>query len=320
MKKSTHFNDMLTRAIGSMMKDDAVGEVLGFYRDDGELKIIEVDPEEITADSVHRYEMLLFDGGNEQGEGWKHVFFPITGQEIFSLESEPPAPEVAHNDAQNDLREPLLSLVEHKASNYSPRTYHNAKSADLTVALACDFTTAGEKLTHKAAGANYLGIPLTFSPEETARMILYHLRERGIERPTLNIAGNGIYTLSKRYNWSQEAVNLHLVQVLALVHRERPISKIISGGQTGVDISGIVAAHLLRIDAEATFPNGFIQRFEDGQDTCRSEAEIRGEVLDMAESIRNDLAVLLEGKPQDKPATPAAPASEPPQDEFNFGF
>lgn len=320
MKKSTHFNDMLARAIESMMNDDAVGEVLVFYRDDDGLKIMAVDPTEITADNVHRYEMILFDGGNEQGEAWKHVFFPASGQEIFALESEAPAPDVALSETQSSQHEPLLSLVEHRASNYSPRTYHNAKSADLTIALACDFTTAGEKLTHKAAGANYLGIPLTFSPEETAKMVLFHLRERDIERPTLNIAGNGIYTLSKRHNWSQEAVNLHLVQVLALVHRECPISKIISGGQTGVDIAGIVAAHLLKIDAEATFPNGFIQRFADGQDTCRSEAEIRREVLDMAESIRNDLAALLEGKPQHNPSTPAAPTSEPPQDEFNFGF
>lgn len=47
-----------------------------------------------------------------------------------------------------------LIIKESTSSKYTPRTYYNAKSADLTVAFAVDFSTAGERCTHKAAGAN----------------------------------------------------------------------------------------------------------------------------------------------------------------------
>ena len=36
-----------------------------------------------------------------------------------------------------------LTIQEYKSTSYAPRTYHNAHSADLTVAIACDFNTAG---------------------------------------------------------------------------------------------------------------------------------------------------------------------------------
>lgn len=317
MKKTTHFSDMLARAVSRMMQDDAIGEVLAFAREDGPLVIYEYSLKELAdiTEEADQYEMIVFDGANKQGESWKHVFFPLSQQEFISLEPPAPGAEIERTEE----REPLLSLVAHKASNYSPRTYHNAKSADLTVAIASDFNTAGEKLTHKAAGDRYVGVPIEMSPKDAAAVILYHLRNRDLKQPTINIAGNGIYTLSKQ-GWNQQAANLHLVHVLALVHRKHPISKIISGGQTGVDMAGIVAAHLLKIDAEATFPQGFIQRFEDGQDTCRNEADIRSEIIDMANAIRSDLAVLLDTAQQIPAPTPAAPVSEPPQDEFNFGF
>ena len=307
MKKSTHFNDMLTSTIARMTKDDAAGETIVFYRSmKGELLVDKVKPDSISTDNMLQYEMVLFDGSNSRGEAWKHVFFPYTQQEFFSREREA-SPEVE------------LSLVEHSSSNYSPRTYHNANSADLTVALACDFSTAGEKLTHKAAGSNYLGVPIQFTPQDTAKMILYHLHERGLANPTINIAGNGIYTLAKKLDWSQHAVNLHVTHALALVNREIPIKLVVSGGQTGVDIAGIVAAQVLQIDARATFPKGFVQRFEDGRDVSRQEEDIRREILEMAEAIRSDLAALLDAK-QPTPGIAAAPALQPPQDEFDFGF
>ena len=48
---------------------------------------------------------------------------------------------------------------------YHDRTVMNAREADLTVAFAVDFSTAGEKLTREAAGDRYLAIGLPATPE-----------------------------------------------------------------------------------------------------------------------------------------------------------
>ncbi len=321
MKKPNPFSVKLGSAINSMLQNDATGCVLAFTRERGRLVPHEVDPESLSDDAIKQYEMIVFDGGDSHGSAWKHVFFPPTQQEIFCFDS--PYDGIDLDRPESDTpskREPLLSIVEHRSPNYSPRTYHNAQGADLTVALACDFGTAGEKLTHKAAGQKYLGVPIKFTAEETARMIVYHLKEKGLTHPTLNIAGNGIYTLRKKADMSQLMVNLHLTHTLALVNREIPIKKIISGGQTGVDIAGIVAARLLQIDAEATFPKGFTQRFEDGQDITRTAEDIRAEVEAMADAIREDLKTMIDleaGARKPAPA-PAEPTKE--QETFDFGF
>lgn len=54
----------------------------------------------------------------------------------------------------------------------------------------------------------------------------------------------------------------------------------ISGGQTGVDIAGIVAAQALRIDAVATLPKGYLQRFEDRIDRNMTEEAVREQIYD----------------------------------------
>jgi hypothetical protein len=170
----------------------------------------------------------------------------------------------------------MLTIVEHKSSSYAPRTWHNAKTADLTVAFAVDFTTHGEKLTHKAAGARYLGLHLEDDPLLSARRLYVAMKTHRVS--TLNVAGNGIYTLSKHGVW-QRTVNLCVFSILQKVHEFYPIKKIISGGQTGVDLAGGVAGVALGIDVEMTLPGGFRQRHEDGVDVNHTEAEIREQVM-----------------------------------------
>ena len=51
-----------------------------------------------------------------------------------------------------------MKIIENKSSSYAPRTFANAKSADLTIAFAIDFGTAGEQLTKKAAGQRYVAV------------------------------------------------------------------------------------------------------------------------------------------------------------------
>lgn len=83
----------------------------------------------------------------------------------------------------------MLLVKEHTSSNYSPRTYYNAKSAELTLAFAMDFNTAGERLTRKASYPNYLPLDLKEPWIDNARKIYKELNKRNCT--VLNIAGNG---------------------------------------------------------------------------------------------------------------------------------
>ena len=154
-----------------------------------------------------------------------------------------------------------LEIREHASGHYSPRTYHNARMADVTAAFAADFSTAGERLTHKAAVGRYVAIELSNrTPIEAARLV-YRAVAR-LDAHVLNVAGNGIYTL-EQFGWSQDAINGYVLEALSYVCKHWRIERIVSGGQTGVDIAGIVAAHRLGIDAVATLPKGFVQRAAD---------------------------------------------------------
>lgn len=55
---------------------------------------------------------------------------------------------------------PKIEILEHPSSSYAPRTWANAANSDVTIAMAVDYSTAGERLTHKAAGKRYLALPL----------------------------------------------------------------------------------------------------------------------------------------------------------------
>lgn len=132
----------------------------------------------------------------------------------------------------------MLEIVEHPSAGYKPRTLHNAQQADATIAFAVDFSTAGEKLTRKAAGDKYLAVPLGTDTLDAARSIFRFLRER--HAGVLNIAGNGIYALSS-HEWTQWACNAYIHFIISKVHEHRPIGQILTGGQTGVDLAGAVA-------------------------------------------------------------------------------
>lgn len=166
---------------------------------------------------------------------------------------------------------------------YRPRTLRNAELADATVAFAVDFTTAGERLTRKAAGARYVAIPLGGSDIEAARMLYRHLR--ALNAKTLNVAGNGIYTLDK-FGWSQEGANTWVCRVIGTVHQHWPITGIRSGGQTGIDVAGLVAAVALGIPATGYFPDGFLQRGADGIDVEHTERDVRESIVALARGVK----------------------------------
>jgi hypothetical protein len=176
----------------------------------------------------------------------------------------------------------MLDILAHAQRAYPPRTYENARCADLTIALALDFETAGERLTRKAAGDRYLALPLSEDPLSSARRLWRTLTDLGgsfaDRKPVLNIAGNGIYSLGKA-GWTQAALNAHLYAILAPVHTHLGFSLVVSGGQTGIDVAGGIAAHALGIPVRMTLPAGFLQRGLDHKDVDRTEADIRDEVI-----------------------------------------
>jgi len=165
----------------------------------------------------------------------------------------------------------MFTIIEHKSSSYAPRTYVNAASAQLTVAIASDFNTAGERLTKKAAGDNYLHLDISAPAIENARKLYSVMKKYNIT--TLNIAGNSIHTLSK-CGFTQEDVNYYVYEILALVTNHLKVDKVVSGMQSGIDLAGAVAAKVLGIPFVGTMPNGYKQRWENGVDVNSTEFNI----------------------------------------------
>lgn len=180
-----------------------------------------------------------------------------------------------------------LKILEHTSSSYGPRTYANAVKGDVTIAIAVDYTTAGEKLTHKAAGEKYLKLDPQYNEIDNARKLYARLKSLSNRMPIINVAGNGIYTLHK-HKETQERINAYVFILLAKVHEHWPIGEIVSGGQTGVDLAGGVVGFTLDIPTTLLLPKGFKQRFEDGKDVDRTEDDVRQQVIKGSEELLKD--------------------------------
>lgn len=171
-----------------------------------------------------------------------------------------------------------LIVKQDNSPTYPPRTAYNTKSSDVTLALATDLTTRGEQLTYKLAGEQkYLGFELVDDIHTlfVARQLFKKLKE--VNGSTVNIAGNGIYTLIKE-GCTQEFINQFVYEIIAQTNHFYPIKKIYTGGQTGVDLAGAVAGYKLGIPTEVTLPQGYIQRHEDNKDKTHTKEEIIGQI------------------------------------------
>lgn len=182
-----------------------------------------------------------------------------------------------------------LKLIAHKSHGYMARTCHNAAEAELTAAFALNFETAGERLTRRMAGPRYVAIPFDSAPLDAARILYRALKTHNAR--TLNVAGNGLQTLS-RSGWTQAQCNQFLYEVLSMVQPHWKLERVISGGQTGTDVAGGVAAAVLGIDVVMTFPAGFVQRGVDGVDRVHSEQQIMADVERMIDGLRDAQAQL----------------------------
>lgn len=158
-------------------------------------------------------------------------------------------------------------------NSYPSRTRENANWSDITIALAQDFNTAGEKLTKRAAGNKYVSSVLAAESNdasEIAENLYNQIKTKGkTDNLKINIAGNGIYSMKQ----SQSYYNDLITQILMkLQDKGVTISEIRSGGQTGIDEAGIIAAQRLGIPNEVHSTANFMFRDKSGKDISDEQA------------------------------------------------
>ena len=160
----------------------------------------------------------------------------------------------------------------------------------MTIAMAVDHNTAGERCTRKAVDSTRGRDALfAITPRERdklaiSRLLYAKVRNKGAR--VLNIAGNGIYTLSKE-GITQQAINQYVYDILRPVVAHWEFDCFVSGGQTGVDMAGAVAAAALGLPATLTFPLGYKQRFEDGVDVCMTPDQIYKQIEDGVAALKH---------------------------------
>lgn len=151
------------------------------------------------------------------------------------------------------------------SGGYRQRTHENANASgvDFTFAFAVDFSTYGERATARAAGDSLIQVDMPLlagggadlsrkAVESAVDAIAGRLPDEYLngEPCGVNIAGNGIYTLSSK-GVTQDQCDEFLVRVLdGLQRRGVILSSVRSGGQTGVDESGAVAGVVLGVPVE----------------------------------------------------------------------
>lgn len=170
----------------------------------------------------------------------------------------------------------MIIFQEDTSYGYANRTKKNA-SADITFAFAVDFTTGGEVLTKKCVkeqGKIYVPVDLKNMNVDYERIykIITHINQFAVQpkngKMTINIAGNGIYTLDK-FGYSQDFVDEFIYEFLCAIFNDPhffAVQQIRSGGQTGIDESGLKAAEKLNIPAFCLAPKGWKFRNKFGQD------------------------------------------------------
>jgi hypothetical protein len=155
----------------------------------------------------------------------------------------------------------MITLLEHSTKEYPARTRVNIRETDATLAIAVDFASAGERLTHKLATEQkklYIRVAASArTVTEAASQIVEQLNTLPAPVIRLNIAGNGIYRFE---GVSQLQVDYYVFTLLRLVVESPRLKKTIigvrTGGQTGVDEAGAKAAARLRIPVTVLFPKG----------------------------------------------------------------
>lgn len=170
-------------------------------------------------------------------------------------------------------------IMEDSARNYAHRTWANAAWSDITLAFATDFSSPGEITTRRAAGDKYARYQLTRNlkrmiifnqdgereAKKIAKIIRNHTcyKEDGIR---LNIAGNGLVTLLKTGVDTQTVAAFISNIFTACLDEGVKILEVRSGGQSGVDEAGIIAAQRNKMKCSILAPKGFRWRDSKGNE------------------------------------------------------
>jgi hypothetical protein len=176
-----------------------------------------------------------------------------------------------------------IKFIENYSESYVIRTKLNCCS-DVTIAFATDWDSKGEILTKnsvKFLNKKWIGIDLKNLELGKERMWKVYKkllssfeenRNKNIQGITVNIAGNGVYTLLPK-GITQEILDDFVYKLLFEFNTllNDSITLIRSGGQTGADESGIKAALKLGIPCEVNFPKGWKFRNSEGKDIFNKE-------------------------------------------------
>ena len=187
------------------------------------------------------------------------------------------------------------------SSSYPQRTRENVDWSDITLSLAVDFNTAGERLTKNAAKDKYVSYQLsklTNKAEDIATILYNQIKIKGKTKDIkLNIAGNGIYSL----NEEQSYYNDLMTEVLQkLLDKGITISTIRSGGQTGIDEAGIIAAQRLGIPNEVHATSNYMFRSKDGRDIS-DETQFKARFINTTPSRQETISSIMKEQQDNTP-------------------
>jgi 5'-nucleotidase len=180
-----------------------------------------------------------------------------------------------------------LILEENISDNYKVRTEENVRNSDLTLAIAIDFESFGEKITKDLVIKNdkkYIAVSPEGDPVDKANKIVAKMNELNLpQKFILNIAGNGLSTM-KGNILQNEADDFTYILLKTISQNSKLKSKIGSvrtGGQSGFDEAGAKAALKLGFTTIIHMPKGFKMRNQDGKDITMSyeHAKLRFDVI-----------------------------------------
>ena len=176
-----------------------------------------------------------------------------------------------------------IDFQEEQTSGYRERTIKNA-SADATIAIASDFNSAGERLT-KTSVLNQMKLYLPISTDifssandvtMMAGRIVSEIVKLKKSNISLNVAGNGIYTLKNTFPGGQKSVDNFTFELLEnvikrLKENNITVDLIRTGGQTGFDEAGAKAGIRLGIPTMILAPKGWVFRDISGRDIANEQ-------------------------------------------------
>ena len=257
----------------------------------GNTPIRDNQEEYITARRATYQEHLNYKGSKEFYYG---EFVVFNKDQIKLIEK----PVQSSPSTGGNIIAPLPTITESEGW-YPVRTKENITWSDVTLAFVIDDTSKGEQLTEGEATRQqkyaweYLpnGLDMAAIPRLARNTVIGMRNEqsyghKGKALPTtnikLNIAGNGIYTWLPK-GITQEQLNDFVTEYIReLIRNGVSISEIRSGGQTGVDEAGVIAAQRLGIKCSVHAPKGYTMRGANNRDVNDKQAfTARFENVDM---------------------------------------